>query len=71
MVRKPSAAPSAGSIHRRMVLSHLALGALAFVASDAVLAANKFRGPLPAAGPFVWTSYCTAQGLLAFGVVVG
>ncbi|MEC8295035.1 MAG: sensor histidine kinase [Pseudomonadota bacterium] len=29
MVRKPYAAPSAGSIHRRMVLSHLALGALA------------------------------------------
>jgi uncharacterized membrane protein YhhN len=49
----------------------VALGALAFVASDAVLAANKFRGPLPGAGPFVWTSYCTAQGLLAFGVVVG
>ena len=49
----------------------VALGAVAFVASDAVLAANKFRGPLPGAGPFVWTSYCTAQGLLAFGVVVG
>ena len=49
----------------------VALGALAFVASDAMLAANKFRGPLPGAGLFVWTSYCTAQGLLAFGVLAG
>ncbi len=49
----------------------VALGAVAFVCSDAVLAANKFRGPLPGAGAFVWSSYCAAQGLLAFGVLAG
>ncbi|MDP6404588.1 MAG: lysoplasmalogenase [Alphaproteobacteria bacterium] len=49
----------------------VALGAVAFVASDAALAANRFRGPLPGAGTFVWSSYCAAQGLLAFGVLAG
>lgn len=46
-------------------------GALFFVASDSVLAVNRFRGPLPAAQPIVLSTYWTAQLLIAGSVFPG
>jgi uncharacterized membrane protein YhhN len=41
-------------------------GALFFVASDAILATNKFAGPLPQARWYIMSTYYAAQILLAF-----
>ena len=41
------------------------LGALLFVFSDAVIAVNKFRQPVPFRGPIVWITYYVGQALLA------
>lgn len=43
----------------------LALGGALFVASDALLAANKFAGPLPLASLWILTTYWTAQWCIA------
>jgi uncharacterized membrane protein YhhN len=43
-------------------------GALSFIASDAVLAISKFRGPFPGHGPLIWITYYTAQLLISLGV---
>ncbi len=43
----------------------LALGGLLFVLSDALLATNKFAGPLPAAALWVLASYWAAQWCIA------
>jgi uncharacterized membrane protein YhhN len=44
-------------------------GALLFVASDSILAVNRFKMPIPASGFFVWTTYYGAQVLITLGVV--
>jgi uncharacterized membrane protein YhhN len=43
----------------------LALGGLLFVASDALLATNKFGGPLPLASLWILSSYWAAQWCIA------
>jgi uncharacterized membrane protein YhhN len=43
----------------------LALGGALFLASDALLATNKFAGPLPLASLWVLTSYWLAQWCIA------
>ncbi|MBT9501481.1 MAG: lysoplasmalogenase [Burkholderiaceae bacterium] len=43
----------------------LALGGLLFVISDALLATNKFAGPLPLASVWVLSTYWTAQWCIA------
>lgn len=45
-----------------------AVGALCFVASDAMLAINKFRGPLAGSGSLIWITYYLAQLLIFLGV---
>lgn len=45
----------------------LMLGALLFVASDSLLAINKFRKPLPYGGLWVMTTYILAQYAIARG----
>ena len=42
----------------------LALGGLLFVISDALLATNKFAGPLPLASVWVLSTYWAAQGCI-------
>jgi uncharacterized membrane protein YhhN len=48
-----------------------AFGALCFVASDAMLAMGKFRGPFPGHEPLVWVTYYIAQLLIFLGVARG
>jgi uncharacterized membrane protein YhhN len=43
----------------------LALGGALFMASDALLATNKFAGPLPLASLWVLASYWAAQWCIA------
>lgn len=43
-------------------------GALLFMASDSILAVNKFRVALPAAGYLIWGTYYAAQTLILLGV---
>src|SRR3974390_47005 len=45
-----------------------AIGALCFVASDAMLAISKFRGPFAEQGPLIWISYYLAQLVIFLGV---
>ncbi len=45
-----------------------AIGALFFVASDAMLAISKFHGPFPGEGPLIWITYYLAQLLIFLGV---
>ncbi|HVO78539.1 MAG TPA: lysoplasmalogenase [Candidatus Bathyarchaeia archaeon] len=45
-----------------------AIGALCFVASDAMLAIAKFRGPFAGHEPLIWISYYLAQLLIFLGV---
>lgn len=45
-----------------------ALGALCFVASDAMLAIGKFRGPFSGQEPLIWITYYLAQLLIFVGV---
>ena len=44
------------------------IGALSFVASDAMLAISKFRGPFAGSGPLIWITYYLAQLLIFLGV---
>lgn len=44
------------------------LGALLFVASDTILAVNRFRRPFSAAQPLIMSTYVTAQYLIALSV---
>ncbi len=44
------------------------IGALFFIASDAMLAVNEFRAPFPGHEPLIWTTYYAAQLLILFGV---
>lgn len=46
-----------------------AIGALCFVASDAMLAIAKFRAPFVASAALIWISYYLAQFLIFFGVL--
>ena len=43
-------------------------GALLFIASDAMLAINKFRSPFPGGEQLVWITYYSAQFLILRGV---
>jgi uncharacterized membrane protein YhhN len=43
----------------------LAIGGALFMTSDALLATNRFMGPLPLAGLWILTSYWAAQWLIA------
>ena len=45
-----------------------AIGALLFISSDAMLAVNKFRQPLPCSEPLIWITYYLAQFLIVRGV---
>lgn len=45
-----------------------AIGALSFVASDAMLAIGKFHGAFPGHGPLIWITYYLAQLLIFLGV---
>ena len=45
-----------------------AIGALCFVASDAMLAIAKFRGPFTGHEPLIWITYYLAQLLIFLGV---
>jgi len=45
-----------------------ALGALCFVASDAMLAIGKFHGAFPGHDPLIWITYYLAQLLIFLGV---
>jgi uncharacterized membrane protein YhhN len=45
-----------------------AVGALLFIASDAMLAISKFRGPFPGHEPLIWITYYAAQLLILCGV---
>lgn len=45
------------------------LGALLFVFSDAVIAVDKFRRPVPFRGPIIWVTYYAGQALLAGGLL--
>jgi uncharacterized membrane protein YhhN len=45
-----------------------AIGALCFVASDAMLAIGKFHGPFPGDTPLIWVTYYLAQLLIFAGV---
>ena len=46
-----------------------AIGGLCFVASDAMLAIDKFHGPFAGHWPLIWTTYYLAQLLIFLGVV--
>lgn len=46
-----------------------AIGALSFIASDAMLAIAKFRGPFVAHEPLIWITYYAAQLLILLGVL--
>jgi uncharacterized membrane protein YhhN len=45
-----------------------AFGALLFIASDAMIAITKFRGPFPGNGQLIWITYYAAQVLILRGV---
>lgn len=45
----------------------VAVGALLFMISDSILAANKFRMEIPLSGFLVWTTYYVGQYAIAFG----
>lgn len=44
-------------------------GALLFLLSDSLLAANRFVAPLPAAGFAIWLTYYAGQALIAVGIL--
>ena len=44
------------------------MGALVFVVSDSILAANKFVAPLPMAKYLIMVTYYSGQGLIALSV---
>ncbi len=48
----------------------IALGATVFVASDSILAVNRFVSPLPAARVAIMVTYHVGQGLMALGVLL-
>jgi uncharacterized membrane protein YhhN len=48
-----------------------AIGALFFVASDAMLAISKFRGPFTGHEPLIWITYYLAQSLIFLVVARG
>ncbi len=45
------------------------IGAVLFMASDSILAINKFLEPLPDAGIYIMLSYCAAQFLIVTGLI--
>ncbi|MBX3494203.1 MAG: lysoplasmalogenase [Parvibaculum sp.] len=47
----------------------LGLGAIFFVISDGVIAADKFGRPIPYRGPIVWTTYYGGQALMALSLM--
>jgi len=48
----------------------LALGALAFVASDALIGIERFIGPFAGSAYAIWFSYASAQVLIAAGILL-
>lgn len=50
-------------------LPWLGLGALLFVFSDAVIAVDKFRKPVPFRGPIIWITYYAGQALIALSLL--
>ncbi len=44
------------------------VGALLFMASDSILAVNKFKTAVPASGYLIWATYYAAQALILLGV---
>lgn len=50
-------------------LPWLGIGALLFVFSDAVIAVDKFRQPVPLRGPIIWITYYAGQALIALSLL--
>jgi uncharacterized membrane protein YhhN len=48
----------------------LALGALAFVASDAMIGIDRFLSPFPGSSYAIWFSYAVAQTSIAAGILL-
>ncbi|MEY4222204.1 MAG: hypothetical protein RL334_846, partial [Chloroflexota bacterium] len=48
----------------------LAIGALLFVFSDAVIAVDKFRMAIRWRGPIIWTTYYAGQVLLVSNLLL-
>ena len=53
-----------------MPLPLLAIGALLFVFSDAVIAVDKFRMAIRWRGPIIWTTYYAGQALLVSNLLL-
>lgn len=51
----------------RRVGAGVTAGALLFLLSDSVLAANRFHAPVPASGYIVWVAYYSGPVLIALG----
>ena len=64
MLLSASALEAAGHPSGRIA----AMGALVFVVSDSILAANKFVAPLPMAKYLIMVTYYSGQGLIALSV---
>jgi uncharacterized membrane protein YhhN len=47
----------------------VSVGALSFLASDAMLAVSHFSRPFPFSRPLIWATYYSAQSLICLGVV--
>ena len=45
------------------------VGALLFMASDSILAINKFYAAIPSSGPLIMITYITAQFLIVVGII--
>ena len=65
LVAMALAAAQAWSVQRDLRSALALAGAAAFLVSDSLLAADRFRGPLPKGQVFVLTSYWIAIGLIA------
>ena len=54
---------------QRTALPWVAIGALLFVVSDAVLAIGRFQGPFPLSATIVWVTYVAAQLAITAGIL--
>ena len=65
MAAQTGALALAGGPHGRVLAGVLAIGGALFMLSDALLATNKFAGPLPLANLWILSSYWAAQWCIA------
>jgi len=62
-------AMAVSSIASRIRPEWVVAGAILFLISDSILAANKFVGPVPLRGWLVWSTYVLGQYGLCLGVL--